>query len=293
MGFERRVPLLLRSRTFSGRPRARRGLTRAAGSVPGRSQSCGGLALRQCATPCRRCRSWAPTGLRLPAPRASPGCRPSRSEGEPAAHRPDGRDAGTKLHAHTAIAGECRKAVANVLGAIRSGKRACPTLLRSASGMPRSFSKNARCSCRGHDRSMLRRRWGRGIGDEPLRRQHRRQHVASPAAADQILRPPSAVRSIRVTSAPPLAANAAAPDPPAAPITATDDTDYADLRGLIPTSSCLPTGSALPTRCAFRRSSEQAIDRHVGDRTEVECADRPFDHFEIAERSPRPFARAG
>ena len=62
-----------------------------------------------------------------------------------------------------------------------------PDSSSSASGICRSSSKKARCSCSGHGAQHAAQQVGRRVGDESIGRQHRGQHVASAAAADQDL----------------------------------------------------------------------------------------------------------
>ena len=101
-----------------------------------------------------------------------------------------------------------------------------PDSSSSASGICNSFSKNARCSCRGQARSMPR---SRCAGESVTNRSGASTDGSTlqrPPPLIRILRPPSLVRSIRMTRAPDDAANAAATRPAApAPITATESTD--------------------------------------------------------------------
>ena len=96
-------------------------------------------------------------------------------------------------------------APANVTSASRTSRarldrgNSLPDSSSSTSGMPRSSSKKARCSCSGHDRSMARSRCG---GESVTKR----SGVATdgntlhrPPPLMRILRPPSLVRSISVT----------------------------------------------------------------------------------------------
>jgi hypothetical protein len=85
----------------------------------------------------------------------------------------------------------------------------------SASGMFKSFTKNAACSANGHERRIF----ARDLGDESVTNRVSSTCMGNtlhrPPPLMRIFRPPSRVRSSKIVSAPPLAAKIAAIDPAA------------------------------------------------------------------------------
>ena len=125
----------------------------------------------------------------------------------------------------------------------------------STSGMPTSFSKNARCSASGHERTMRRN----VFTDESVTNRVSSSCIGStlqrPPPLTRILRPPSLVRSSRTVSAPPAAAKIAAMVPAApAPMTTSR------RRGVVMAG----VGTAVCSRCGMNGRSGRAATMATG-----------------------------
>ena len=158
---------------------------------------------------------------------------------EAAGRRLNRRDAGAELHAHAALARECDEAVANVLGAVRPRKQLARLRFERQGNAEIVLEERALLVQRPRSQHAA-HQVGRRIGDETLGSQHRRQHVAAPAAADQDLaaaigrafdqRDVGAVRRSKRRCDEPSRAAADDRHRHRCQIRAADDTDYADLR---------------------------------------------------------------